>query len=121
MSITLVSFFIIFFFFLIVIESVRRGILETKYSILWIIVCIVLGVMSLATDFLEQMAYLLGVVYAPSLLFLFGLIASLILIFDLTRRISNLNSRLIALTQEYALFREESNKEMTKQEKENEQ
>lgn len=118
MSITLVSFFIVCFFFIVVIESVRRGILETKYSIIWIITCVILGILSLAENFLESMADLLGVAYAPSLLFLFGLLGILVMIFDLTRRVSTMNNKLISLTQEYALLKEKFDQILEEKEKE---
>lgn len=118
MSITLVSFIIVGIFFIIVIESVRRGILETKYSILWIITCIFLGILSLSENLLEFLADFAGIAYAPSLLFLFGLLCTLIMIFDLTRRISSLSNKMIVLTQEYALLKEEHRKELAQMKKE---
>lgn len=114
MSVHLVSFFIVFTLFLAVVESVRRGILETKYSLLWIFTCIVLGILSLSDNILETMANFIGVEYAPSLLFLFGLLCTLILIFDLTRRISSLNNKVIILTQEFALLEEKHREEIRK-------
>lgn len=114
MSVHLVSFFIVFILFLAVVESVRRGILETKYSLLWIFTCIVLGILSLSDNILETMANFIGVEYAPSLLFLFGLLCTLILIFDLTRRISSLNNKVIILTQEFALLEEKHREEIRK-------
>ncbi|OZU88380.1 hypothetical protein CIL03_12080 [Virgibacillus indicus] len=118
MSITLVFFLIVGIFFIIVIESVRRGILETKYSILWIITCIFLGILSLSENLLEFLADFAGIAYAPSLLFLFGLLCTLIMIFDLTRRISSLSNKMIVLTQEYALLKEEHRKELAQMKKE---
>lgn len=118
MSITLVSFLIVGIFFIIVIESVRRGILETKYSILWIITCIFLGILSLSENLLEFLADFAGIAYAPSLLFLFGLLCTLIMIFDLTRRISSLSNKMIVLTQEYALLKEEHRNELEQMKKE---
>ncbi|WP_010094812.1 DUF2304 domain-containing protein [Ornithinibacillus scapharcae] len=108
MSITIFSFVVVVLFFLIIIESVRRGVLETRDSILWIIMSIVLGILSLSEGLLEYLADLLGVHYAPSLLFLVGLLGVLIMIFDLTRRISKLNHKLTNITQEYAIFKEET-------------
>ncbi|MCC2250624.1 MAG: DUF2304 domain-containing protein [Bacillota bacterium] len=122
MNITLFSFLIICFFFTIVIESVRRGILETRDSLIWIFVCVILGILSLSRKLLEIIADLLGIAYAPSLLFLFGLLSTIIMIFDLTRRISKLNRKVIHLTQEFALLKEQqqdntSSENMIKREK----
>ncbi|MCG3418008.1 DUF2304 domain-containing protein [Oceanobacillus sp. M65] len=115
MDITWMSFFIIVLFFIIVMESVRRGILETRDSLIWIFTCMVLGVLSLSRDLLAYLADILGIAYAPSLLFLFGLISTIIMIFDLTRRISKLNNKVTVLTQEFALLKEEQ--ERMKQDK----
>lgn len=115
MDITWMSFIIIVLFFIIVMESVRRGILETRDSLIWIFTCMILGVLSLSRDLLAYLADLLGIVYAPSLLFLFGLISTIIMIFDLTRRISKLNNKVTVLTQEFALLKEEQ--ERMKQDK----
>ncbi|AVR00516.1 hypothetical protein OBCHQ24_16385 [Oceanobacillus iheyensis] len=115
MDITWMSFFIIVLFFVIVMESVRRGILETRDSLIWIFTCMVLGVLSLSRDLLAYLADILGIAYAPSLLFLFGLISTIIMIFDLTRRISKLNNKVTVLTQEFALLKEEQ--ERMKQDK----
>ena len=101
------SFIIICLLFLFVFESVRRGILETKDSLLWFGLCIVLGFLSWNTGLINWMAELLGIFYAPSLLFLFGLLFSLIMIFDLTRRNAKLNKQIVALAQEFALLKEE--------------
>ncbi len=115
MDITWMSFIIIVLFFVIVMESVRRGILETRDSLIWIFTCMVLGVLSLSRDLLAYLADILGIAYAPSLLFLFGLISTIIMIFDLTRRISKLNNKVTVLTQEFALLKEEQ--ERMKQDK----
>ena len=115
MDIAWMSFIIIVLFFIIVMESVRRGILETRDSLIWIFTCMVLGVLSLSRDLLAYLANLLGIAYAPSLLFLFGLISTIIMIFDLTRRISKLNNKVTVLTQEFALLKEEQ--ERMKQDK----
>jgi hypothetical protein len=106
MNITLFSFLLVCVLFLLVFESVRRGILETKYSIIWIAMCVILAILSLSDGLLQFIAGVLGVFYAPSILFLFGLICTLVMIFDLTRRISNINAKLVTLTQEYTLFKE---------------
>jgi hypothetical protein len=110
MNITLFSFVLVCILFILVIESVRRGILETKYSIIWIVMCVILAILSLSDGLLQFVAGVLGVFYAPSILFLFGLICTLAMIFDLTRRISNINAKLVTLTQEYTLFKEKFEK-----------
>jgi hypothetical protein len=107
MSITLVSFGIVLILLLTVIEAVRRGALETKYSLLWIFMCVSMAILSLSEGFINQLGEWMGVFYPPSLLFLFGLLFAFLLIFDLTRRVSKLNKELTHLAQEYAILRKQ--------------
>jgi hypothetical protein len=104
MEITTISFIIVILLFYAVLASIRKGSLETKYSLLWIFTCIVLGILSISELLLNWIAQLTDVHYAPSILFLFGLLFILIIIFDLTRRISQLNHQLVTLTQDYAML-----------------
>ncbi|WP_419961105.1 DUF2304 domain-containing protein [Psychrobacillus sp. BM2] len=105
MNISLLSFLIVLFLFFFIIESVRRGILETKYSLLWIVTCFAMGFLTLNVNFINKLSGYIGIYYAPSLLFLFGLLFSILLIFDLTRRVSKLNKELTTLTQEQAILK----------------
>jgi hypothetical protein len=105
MTVVYVSLCIVLIFLLVVVESIRRGSLETKYSILWILTCVVLGILSAGKPLLGFIADILHVYYAPSVLFLFGLLFSLIMLFDMTRKISQMNHKLVTLTQEYTLLK----------------
>lgn len=107
MNVITFSFIIICLLLLFVFESVRRGILETKDSLLWFVTCIVLGLLSLNSGLINWLANLFGVFYAPSLIFLIGFLFSLIMIFDLTRRNAKLSRQMATLAQEFALLKEE--------------
>lgn len=123
MDIVNLSFALVVILFLFILETVRRGILETNYSIIWIISCVVMGIFSVNNQLLEWVADKLNVHYAPSLLFLFGFLFSLIMIFDLTRKFSKTNNQVITLTQDYALLKQDYNvlKEEVKKMKETEE
>ncbi|MDQ0215262.1 hypothetical protein J2S13_001662 [Oikeobacillus pervagus] len=110
MKITWLSFAIVAILFIIVVESVRRGVLETKYSLLWIVTCIIMAFLSISDNLLNTVAGWLNVYYPPSLLFLFGLLFALLIIFDLTRRVSKLNKEMTQLTQDYTILKEELEK-----------
>lgn len=105
-DITIVSIAVTLTFFILVIESVRRKKLEVRYSLLWIFTCVILIILSISRGLLENIASFFRIEYAPSILFLFGLIFSLLMLFDLTRIISKLNHRVVNLTQEHALLKE---------------
>lgn len=110
MNIIPFSFLLIVLLFIFVFESVRRGVLETRYSLLWFATCIILGVLSLNEGLINWLAKLFGIYYAPSLLFLLGFLFSLIMIFDLTRRNAKLNKNIVELTQEFAILKEDLKK-----------
>ncbi|MED4071378.1 DUF2304 domain-containing protein [Priestia endophytica] len=106
MKIAIISLIIVIGIFIFVIESVRRGILETKYSIIWILTCLGIGILSGNSSLINKIADVLNVYYAPSILFLFGMLFLIIVVFDLTRRISKMNQQLVTLTQEYAILKQ---------------
>ncbi|MGD6875872.1 DUF2304 domain-containing protein [Bacillus infantis] len=111
MKISLLSLLLVIVLFITVVESVRRGVLETKYSLLWIITCLFLGILSSNESIINKLAEYVDVYYPPSLLFLFGLLFAIMLIFDLTRRVSKLNKELTNLTQEHTILKQKIEKE----------
>lgn len=102
-----VSFGIIVLLFVMLFVSLRKGVIETKYSILWFFTFLVLGFISLFHGTIEKISELLKIHYAPSVLFLFGILFIIILVFDLTRRISKLNKQVTDLIQEHAILKTE--------------
>jgi hypothetical protein len=94
-------------FILIVLDLVRRKRLKEQYSLLWLLVGVVLLILSSSRSLVEKMAAYFHIYYAPSMLFLFGLIFCFTLILHLTVVISKLNDRVVRLTQEVALLREQ--------------
>ncbi|AHA75201.1 DUF2304 domain-containing protein [Bacillus thuringiensis] len=109
MPIITFSFIFILLLLLLIINSIRRGTLETKYAILWILVCIAMAILSSTDKLINWIGKLLKVEYPPSILFLFGLLFCFILIFDLTRKISKQHHQLVTLTQDYALLKQKLN------------
>ncbi|MGG2094348.1 DUF2304 domain-containing protein [Bacillus sp. S13(2024)] len=111
MPIITFSFVFIILLFFLIINSIRRGVLETKYSILWIFVCISMAILSSTDKIINWFGKILKVEYPPSILFLFGLLFCFILIFDLTRKLSKQHHQLVTLTQDYALLKQKLEKE----------
>ncbi|EMA6343372.1 DUF2304 domain-containing protein [Bacillus cytotoxicus] len=107
MPIVTFSFIFILLLFFLIINSIRQGTLETKYSILWIFVCISMAILSSTDKIINWIGQLLKVEYPPSVLFLFGLLFCFVLIFDLTRKISKFHHQLVTLTQDYALLKQQ--------------
>lgn len=98
-------------FVLIIIELVKRNRLHEKYSLLWLLFSIVMIVLSGFPKILEEIAYILNVKYAPSLLFLVGFVFLILYSLSLTVIISKQADRIIKLTQEVSILKESVKRE----------
>ncbi|MCL6445332.1 MAG: DUF2304 domain-containing protein [Alicyclobacillus sp.] len=101
LQIVAIAFSLFFIFF--VIELVRRSRLREQYSLLWLVFGLVMLALSASASLLKTVAGWFGVVYAPSLLFLIGLICAFALLLHITVVISRLTDRVIRLTQELGI------------------
>jgi hypothetical protein len=88
-----------------VIELIRRGRLKERYSLLWLFAGIVMLVLSVSRGLLESIAHLVGIFYAPSLLFLIAFIFLLLITLHYSVIISGLSEKNKHLAQEIALLR----------------
>jgi hypothetical protein len=95
---------------LFVLHLIRKRHLREQYSLLWLLFGIIMFVLSINTGWLNRMAAAVNVFYAPSLLFLAGIILCFLLILHLTVVVSKQTERIIRLTQELALMRGEMDK-----------
>jgi hypothetical protein len=95
---------------IVVLQLMRKRHLREQYSLLWLLFCLILFVLSLSTQLLEGTAALLGVKYAPALLFLVGIMVCLVLILHLTVVVSRLTERVIRLTQDLGMTKHELDK-----------
>jgi hypothetical protein len=91
----------------LVIELIRRGRLKERYSLLWLFEGTVLLVLSSSRTLLEYISRLLGIFYAPSLLFLLAFLFLLLITLHFTVVISGLSEKNKRLAQELALLRQE--------------
>lgn len=99
-------------FLLFVIYLVLKKKLLLKYSILWILYSIGLVIMSISVKWINNLAAVLNIYYAPSMIFLFGLLFLMIYMLHLSIVVTKQNNNIIKLTQEISLMknREESEK-----------
>jgi hypothetical protein len=93
-----------------VLHLIRKRYLREQYSLLWLLFCVIIFVFSISTQWMEGAASLLGVKYAPSLLFLVGILLCLMLILHMTVIVSRLAERVIRLTQELGLMKHQMDK-----------
>ena len=97
-------------FILIVIDLVKKNKLIEKYSILWMIFSVVVLVFAIVPEFTIELADFVGIVYAPALLFLAGILFLLFYVLYLTKVISKQEARIVKLTQEIAILKEKVEK-----------
>jgi hypothetical protein len=93
-------------FLLIVVELVRKNKLSEKYSLLWILFGGTILLLSVSPVFIERISMLINIKYAPSVLFIFGLLFLIAYSLQITIVVSNQSKRIIRLTQEITLMKE---------------
>ncbi|MEG6565778.1 DUF2304 domain-containing protein [Thermoanaerobacterium saccharolyticum] len=101
------SFSLIFsiLFLVIIIVEIKKGNLLEKYSLFWIFFSIVMIVISANLRFLNLLSRMLHIYYAPSVLFLLGLLFIISYCFHLTLIISKQTESIVKLTQEVAILK----------------
>ena len=91
---------------LLVLELVRRRRLQERYAILWILTALVLLVLSIWRGALESMAGMVGIAYAPALLFAITSFFVVIVLLHYSTVISRLSQQNTSLAQAVALLEE---------------
>lgn len=90
---------------LFVINLVRTRKLKEEFALLWLLTGIVLVLTPLFIDYLDMLAYALGIEYPPALIFVLAIISLLFVLFQFSMRISRFSDQIKVLTQELALLR----------------
>ena len=88
-----------------IVDLIRRGMLKEQYAILWLISAIVLLILSVWRQLLDKIAQLLGIAYAPSLLFLVAFVFLLLIVLHFSVIISNISEKNKRLSQEIAILK----------------
>lgn len=87
-----------------VLDKVRKGKLQEKYSIWWFFLAIILIICSAIPNVSLKIAEFLGIKYAPAFIFLIGFLFLLLYVFHLTQTISQQNKKIIKLAEEIAII-----------------
>jgi hypothetical protein len=90
---------------LFVINLVRTKKLKEEFALLWLLTGIVLVLTPLLIDYLDRVAYTLGIEYPPALIFVLAIISVLFVLFQFSMRLSHFSEQIKVLTQELALLR----------------
>lgn len=93
------------FLFALVIDFVRRGLLKEKYSVLWLGAIFAVTILAFWNSLIDTVAGLLGISYAPSLLFLVAFIFVIMILLHFSVVISILTDKNKTLAQELSLLR----------------
>lgn len=94
-----------------VINVVRKKELSVKESFWWFLASILMLLLSIFPYSIDWVATKLGIAYPPALLFVLCIIFLLFLLFRHSRRISDLQMKVIELGQEVAVLKEKVNHE----------
>lgn len=88
----------------LVVELVRRRRLGEGYSLLWLLTCMVLLVLSLWRDLLDILAGLVGIFYPPTVLFVIGFGFVLLILLQFSVVVSRLSGENKELVQQLAIM-----------------
>lgn len=85
-------------------NMVRKNKLDLRYGLIWIIVGVCITILDFWPKLLGALTKLMGIELPINMLFFLGFCFSLIIIFGLTRTISDLVHKVKRLTQEMAIM-----------------
>lgn len=118
-KIQIISIIASLFIFGVVVNLVRRRRLKTEYSLIWLTVSLIFIIFSFWRTGIDKLANLLGIAYAPSVLFILLLVGIVLILMEFSIIISKQSERIKVLIQEMALLKHEIDAkfETSKQEK----
>ena len=106
-KVQIISIIMVLLFMYVVIRLVIRGKLREEYSVVWLLGTVVLIVFSVWRQGLQNIADLLNVSYAPSLLFLVAIFAIICFLLHLSIVISKLQAQIKDLAYALAILKQE--------------
>lgn len=96
-------------FLLFIFRLIVKGRLREEFSIIWIITAVIFNIFSFWRGGLDLIARLLGVYYAPSLLFMLLFCAVILYLVHLSVINTKQHDKIKSLSQEIALLKEKLN------------
>lgn len=99
-------FILSFTFFIVNIRLIKKRKLKEQYALLWLFLSVLMMVLSLFPSGLDWIAKLIGVKYAPSLLYLLAILGIFCILLHLTITVSVLAERTTKLAQVIAIYEE---------------
>ncbi|MCI9176148.1 MAG: DUF2304 domain-containing protein [Lachnospiraceae bacterium] len=92
-------------------NMIRKNKLDLRYGLIWILVGLCVVVLDFCPGLLNFLTDMMGIELPINMLFFLGFCFSLIIIFGLTKTVSELSHKVKRLTQEIALLKEELERE----------
>ncbi len=86
-----------------VIHKIKKGSLELRYAIVWLLLPIVIFLIVVIPGALTSLSNLLGIYNVMNMVFFLGFIFVILVLFNLTLAVSKLDDRIRKLTQKEAL------------------
>lgn len=97
--------------FILIIELVRRRKIKEEYSLLWLLSGVIICLLSVWYEAIAWITKIVGAVYAPSILFFFGLIFLAFISIFYSVKLSSLYNQVKNLSQRVAILEAVKNKE----------
>lgn len=107
----LFTFAVGFSLFIFIIELVRRRKIKEEYSLLWLLSGVIICLLSLWHEAVVWITKIVGAVYAPSILFFFGLIFLALISIFYSIKLSGLSNQVKNLSQKLAILEAEKNED----------
>lgn len=108
------------FIILYIVWQIGKKKLDFKYGIGWLAMFIVVLILAIWPKLLDIISNVLGIASPVNMLFFFGFILSVMIIFSMSKMLGNLNSKVKKLSQELAILRKEVNDNYVRSEDERE-
>lgn len=94
--------------------SIRKNKLSVKTSFGWIMFCIVMLILSIFPKSLDWLALFLGISYPPALFLTLCVVLLLVIDFNYSKKLDELQKKVIDLAQELSILKAEKNEEKNK-------
>jgi hypothetical protein len=102
----IIAIFLALMFMFFIFRLITKGKLREEYSFVWITCTVILLLFAIWRDGLDVIASLLGIYYAPSLIFIGAIFAIVIFLVHLSVVNSRQHKQIKSLTQEMTLLKE---------------
>ena len=92
-----------------IIYSIRKNKLSVANSFIWILFCVALLFLSIFPYSIDKIAPFIGISYAPVLLLLIALLILFMMVFQQSKKIEELQRKVVDLSQELSVVKAEKN------------